>query len=41
MVEEQGATISRLEKQVAALTVGLQKVSAQLELSQSLHCKRS
>ena len=31
--EEQQATIARLEKQVAALTAGLQKVSAQLELS--------
>jgi trimeric autotransporter adhesin len=33
--EEQGATITRLEKQVEALTAGLQKVSAQLELSKS------
>ena len=33
MVDEQGATISRLEKQIEALTAGLQKVSAQLELS--------
>jgi hypothetical protein len=31
--EEQGATIARLEKQVEALTAGLQKVSAQLEAS--------
>ena len=31
--EEQQATIARLEKQVAALTAGLQKVSGQLELS--------
>jgi Chaperone of endosialidase len=29
-VQEQGATIARLEQQVAALTAGLQKVSAQL-----------
>jgi hypothetical protein len=34
-VQEQGATIARLEKQVEALTAGLQKVSAQLELSTS------
>jgi hypothetical protein len=34
-VREQGATIARLEKQVEALTAGLQKVSAQLELSKS------
>ena len=32
-VQEQGATIARLEKQVAALTAGLQKVSAQLQAS--------
>jgi hypothetical protein len=32
-VQEQGATIARLEKQIEALTAGLQKVSAQLELS--------
>jgi Chaperone of endosialidase len=31
--EEQRATIARLEKQVDALTAGLQKVTAQLELS--------
>jgi len=31
--EEQEAMIARLEKQVEALTAGLQKVSAQLELS--------
>src|SRR5262245_35320394 len=31
--EKQEATIARLEKQVEALTAGLQKVSAQLELS--------
>ena len=29
--EEQGATIARQQKQIAALTVGLQRVSAQLE----------
>jgi hypothetical protein len=34
-VEEQGATIARLEKQIEALTAGLQKVSAQLEVSKS------
>jgi Chaperone of endosialidase len=33
--EDQQATIARLEKQVEALTAGLQKVSAQLELSKS------
>ena len=33
-VQEQGATIARLEKQIEALTAGLQKVSAQLELNQ-------
>jgi trimeric autotransporter adhesin len=32
-VQEQGATIARLEKQIEALTATLQKVSAQLELS--------
>ena len=32
-VQEQGATIARLEQQVAALTAGLQKVNAQLEAS--------
>ena len=32
-VQEQGGTIARLEKQVEALTAGLQKVSAQLEAS--------
>jgi hypothetical protein len=31
-VREQGATIGHLEKQVEALTVGLQRVSAQLEV---------
>ena len=33
--EDQQAVIARLEKQVEALTAGLQKVSAQLELSKS------
>jgi hypothetical protein len=32
-VQEQGATIAELKKQIQALTAGLQKVSAQLELS--------
>ena len=32
-VQQQGATITRLEKQIEALTASLQKVSAQLELS--------
>jgi hypothetical protein len=31
--EEQEATIAKLQKQVNALTAGLQKVSAQLEVS--------
>jgi len=31
-VLDQGATIARLEKQIDALTAGLQKVSAQLEV---------
>jgi hypothetical protein len=30
-VQKQGATITRLQKQIEALTAGLQKVSAQLE----------
>jgi hypothetical protein len=34
-VQEQGATITELKKQIAALTAGLQKVSAQLEVSKS------
>jgi len=34
-VQEQDATIARLQKQVEALTAGLQKVSAQLELTKS------
>ena len=32
-VQEQGATIAHLQKQIEALTAGLQKVSAQLEVS--------
>jgi trimeric autotransporter adhesin len=32
-VQEQGATIARQQKQIEALTVGLQRVSAQIELS--------
>jgi hypothetical protein len=32
-VQEQGATIAELKKQIETLTAGLQKVSAQLELS--------
>jgi hypothetical protein len=32
-VQEQGATITRLQKQIEALAAGLQKVSAQLEVS--------
>ena len=32
-VQQQGATIARLEKQVEVLTAGLQKVSAQIEMS--------
>jgi hypothetical protein len=32
-VQEQGATIRRLEKQLDALTAALQKVSAQLKLN--------
>ncbi len=34
-LQDQGATIAELKKQVAALTAGLQKVSAQLEASNS------
>jgi trimeric autotransporter adhesin len=34
-LQEQGATIARLEKQIGALTAGLQKVSARLEASKS------
>jgi len=33
-MQEQGATIARLEKQIEALTAGLQKVSVHLELSE-------
>jgi hypothetical protein len=33
MVQEQGATISRLEQQIEALTAGLEKVRGQLELN--------
>jgi len=32
-VQEQGAIIARQQKQIDALTAGLQKVSAQLEMS--------
>jgi len=32
-VQEQGATIAGQQKQIEALSAGLQKVSAQLELS--------
>ena len=32
-VSKQGATIARQQEQIQALTTGLQKVSAQLELS--------
>ena len=31
-IEEQEATIARLQKQIDAVTAGLQKVSAQLEV---------
>jgi trimeric autotransporter adhesin len=34
-LHEQGATIARLEQQIDALTAGLQKVSAQLEVSKA------
>ena len=34
-VQEQGATIARLENQIAAVAAGLQKVSAELELSKA------
>jgi hypothetical protein len=33
VVDEQGTTIARQQKQIDALTAGLQKVSAQLETS--------
>jgi uncharacterized coiled-coil protein SlyX len=32
-IEEQEATIARLQKQIDAVTAGLKKVSAQLEVS--------
>jgi len=35
-VQEQEATIAKLQKQVDTLTAGLQKVSAQLEVSKSV-----
>jgi uncharacterized coiled-coil protein SlyX len=34
-VQQQGAMIARQQKQIEALTEGLQKVSAQIELSKS------
>jgi hypothetical protein len=34
-IEEQEATIARLQKQIDAVTAGLQKVSAQLEVSKA------
>jgi hypothetical protein len=34
-VQEQGAMIARQQKQIEALTAGLQKVSAQLEVSKA------
>jgi hypothetical protein len=34
-LEEQGAMIARQQKQIAALTAGLQKVTAQLEVSKA------
>jgi uncharacterized coiled-coil protein SlyX len=34
-VQEQGATIASLQKQIEALTAGLQKVSAQLAAGKS------
>jgi len=34
-LEQQDATIARQQKQIEALTAGLQKVSAQLELTKS------
>ena len=40
-VQEQGATIARLEKQVEVLTAGLQKVSAQLVSNTSMTIPRS
>jgi peptidoglycan hydrolase CwlO-like protein len=35
-LEEQGATIAKQQKQIEALTTGLQKVSAQLEPSNAV-----
>ena len=35
IVQEQGATIARQQKQIEALTAGLQNVSAQLEVSKT------
>jgi endosialidase-like protein len=35
-IEQQGATIARQQKQIDALTAGLQRVSAQLDLSKSI-----
>ncbi len=35
-IEEQEATIARLQKQIDAVTAGLKKVSAQLEASQPI-----
>jgi len=35
-VEEQGAMIARQQRQIEALTVGLQKVSAEIELAKSV-----
>jgi len=32
LVQQQGATISRLEKQIEVLTAGMQNVKAQIEL---------
>jgi hypothetical protein len=32
-VQEQGETIGRLQKQIEALTAGLEKVSAQVEMN--------
>jgi hypothetical protein len=35
IVQDQGATIAREQKQIEALTAGLQRVSAQLELNKA------
>jgi hypothetical protein len=40
-IEEQEATIARLQKQIDAVTAGLQKVSAQLEVSKPPTANRS